>query len=278
MRVECNLSILRCGGLCSSGDLFLLGCISLLIISGCAPKLPQTVAVSGHELENVQSGLTSFLNQSCVTAIDSDVRIHWNGYGQQETYPATLLSATPSYLRLALVDPLGRSLLLLAADGNSFTMADNRKGVGYTGIMDSDFIHQYLPYGISGRDLFYWLSGRIRSEGMQILSTRRGKDDLLFWYEVDYNDRLIHLLGLDGDILSRHLVLDVDDSILYDVRYSEYTVITGECRWPGRIVVAGDGLPAELILEFTRTYSFAPVAAQRFHIQLPSHFTVHEVE
>ncbi len=277
VRVKCSLSILRCGGLYSSGHLFFLGCISLLIISGCASKLPQTLAVSGHELEIAQSGLTRFLQQPCVTAIDSDVRLQWQVYGHQETYPATLLAATPSFLRFAIVDPLGRPLMLLAADGDSFALADNRKGIGYTGQMDSDFIHQYLPYGISGNDLFYWLSGRVPAVGMLVLSARKGRDDALYWHEVDYGDRLTHLLGLDQELLRRHLILD-GDTILYDVEYSGYTDTTEECKWPGRIVITGDRLSADLILEFTKTYSFSPLSEQHFQLRLPPHFTVHEVD
>lgn len=258
------------------GKLF-SACVFFLLLSGCAPKLPQTVAVSGHELEIGQSGLNRFLQQPCVTAIDSDVRLQWQVYGHQETYPATLLAATPSFLRFAIVDPLGRSLMLLAADGSSFTLADNRKGIGYTGQMESDFIYKYLPYGISGKDVFYWLSGRIRSNGMQILSTRKGKDDTFFWYEVDYGDRLIHLLGVDGDLLNRHLVLD-GETILYDVQYSGYTDTTAECRWPGKIVITGERLTTDLTLEFTKTYSFSPLSEKLFQLRLPSHFTVHAVD
>ncbi len=250
----------------------------LLFVSGCASKLPRTVAVSGPNLEVVQDRLNRFLDQSCVTAIDSDVRLGWQAYGQQETYPATLLSTFPAYLRFAVVDPLGRPLLLLAITGNTFTLADNREAEGYTGLLDSDFIHQYLPVGISGDDLFFWISGRVRQQGLQVLSARRAEDGELFWYEIDYGDRLIHLLGLDRDHLSRHLVLDEEDTVIFDVQYSGYSATPEECNWPGKIVVTGEALAADFILDFTRIYSFSPLQEHLFQLQLPPHFMVREVK
>lgn len=250
----------------------------LLLVSGCASKLPRTVAVSGPDLDRVQARLSRFLDQSCVTAIDSDVRLGWSAYGREETYPATLLASFPSSLRFAVVDPLGRSLLLLAINGNTFTLADNREGEGYTGRLDSDFVHQYLPEGISGDDLFFWISGRIRQEGLQVLSASRAEDENLFWYEIDYGDRLIHLLGLARDHLSRHLVLDEEDTIIFDVQYSRYSDTPEECTWPGEIVVTGEKLAADLTLDFNRFYSFSPLREQLFQLQLPPHFTLHKVK
>ena len=250
----------------------------LLLMSGCASKLPQTVAVSGSDLEVVQERLNHFLDQSCVTAFDSDVRLGWQAYGQKETYSATLLATFPASLRFAVVDPLGRPMLLLVINGNTFTLADNIEGEGYTGRLDSDFIRRYLPEGISGDVLFFWISGRIRQQGLQVLSARRAEEGELFWYEIDYGDRLIHLLGLDRDHLIRHLVLDEEDTVIFDVQYSGYSATPEECIWPGKIVVTGEALAADFTLDFTRIYSFSPLQEQLFQLQLPPHFTVREVK
>ena len=236
------------------------------------------IAVSGPDLDLVQSRLTRFRDQSCVAAIDSDVRLGWQAYGQLETYPATLQATAPAFLRFAVVDPLGRPLLLLASNGSTFVLADNRTGVGYTGMADSDFIHQYLPEGIAVHDLFFWLSGRIRQDGLQVLSARKAEEGPLFWYEVDYGDRLIHLLGLDRDHLRRHLILDENDTILFDAQYSGYFETTEDCGWPGKIVVSGEGLAAAFTLEFTKMYSFSPLNDQLFQLQLPPHFAVRNVQ
>ena len=250
----------------------------LLLVGGCGSKLPRTVAVSGPDLDLVQSRLTRYFDQSCVAAIDSDVRLGWQAYGQLETYPATLQTTAPAFLRFAVVDPLGRPQLLLASNGSTFVLADNRKGVGYTGMTDSDFIHQYLPEGIASQDLFFWLSGRIRKDGLQVLSVRKAEDGPLFWYEIDYGDRLIHLLGLGRDRLSRHLVLDENETVLFDAQYSGYFNTTEDCDWPGKIVVSGEGLAAAFTLEFTKMYNFSSLDDQLFQLQLPPHFAVRKVQ
>lgn len=250
----------------------------LLLVSGCASKLPRTVAVSGQDLEIVQDRLNSFLEQSCVIAIDSDVRLGWSAYGREETYPATLQATFPANLRFAVVDPLGRSLLLLAINGNRFTFADNREGEGYTGRLDSDFIRQYLPEGISGEDLFFWISGQIRKKGLRVLSASRAVDGEFFWYEIDYGDRLIHLVALDRDHMSRHLVLDEKDTVIFDVQYSGYSATPEECVWPRTIEVTGEALAADFTLDFNRFYSFSPLQEKLFQLQLPSHFTVRKVK
>ncbi len=236
------------------------------------------MAVSGPELEVVRQRLHRFLDQSCVTSIDSDVRLEWHAYGRQETYPATLMAASPAALRFALVDPLGRPMLLLVIKDNTFMLADNRKGAGYTGKIDSEFIRRYLSDGVAGDTLFYWLSGRIQPLGMQVLSARRAEEGKLFWYELDYGDRLIHLIALDRHDLRRHLVLDQGDRIIFDVHYSEYSSTPQECGWPGKIEVAGEALAADFTLEYTRLYSFTPLKEQLFQLQLPPHFTVHKVQ
>ena len=250
----------------------------LLLVSGCGSKLPRTVAVSGPELEQAQAELDRFLEKSCVSSIDSDVRLEWQAYGQQGIYPATVQAASPAYFRFAVVDPLGRPVLLLVIDGRTFTLVDNKKGAGYTGRLDSDFIRRYLPESVSGADLFLWISGQVRQEGLRVLSARRAADGEVFWYEIDYGDRLLHLLALEHDQLVRHLVLDAEGTVIFDVQYRDYSATPADCGWPGKITVAGKAMAADFTLEFTRMYSFSPLPEQLFHLQLPQHFTVHQLQ
>ena len=138
-----------------------------LLLGGCALRLPQTERLNKTELKKAEEQLTAFLSQSCVDAVDSDVKLTWRAYAQQETYPAAMQAAAPALLRLALNDPLGRPLLLLGSDGSTFTLADNRKAVGYTGSTELKFIRRFLPAFIPADDLFFWLSGRVRPERLR---------------------------------------------------------------------------------------------------------------
>ena len=256
------------------------GLCCLLLVSGCASRLPRMLTVNGPELDQGQARLTRFLEKPCVQAVDADVRLAWQAYGQKGTYPATLQAMMPSFLRLAVVDPMGRPVVLLVMDGDSFSLVDNRSSEGYVGSMDSDFIGEYLPAGISSHDVFFWLSGRIRSRGLQVLSVRKAEQGDVFWYEVDYGNRLVHLLGLDKNSLRRHLILDEKGRIMVDVRYMNYpeSEETGDCSWPGKIELYGQDSAAVLFLQFTRMYDFAPLQKNVFQVKFPAHFIVHRVQ
>jgi hypothetical protein len=261
--------------------LFLLA--GVIAVSGCAPKLPRTLPVSGAELEQVENRLHSFLAQVCVTAVDSDVRVQGQAYGRQESWPAVLQAMAGGFVRFSVNDPLGRPVLLLTVDGadKTFVLADNSKSVGYRGALQSGFIREYLPEAVAGSDLFYWLSGRFERDGMEVLSMARDATEPLFWYTITYSGSRgqVHLIGLDEQgLLKAHLLVDnSNDAIIFAARYSGYTATVMDCSWPGRIEVSGRSLAADVVVDFSRVYSFKPLEKKIFELQLPAHFTVHTV-
>lgn len=250
----------------------------LLLAVGCTAKLPRTVPVSGDDFVQVQSRWAGFVEQGGPDAIDSDVRLGWQAYGKHAFYSATLLAAAPSFLRFALVDPLGRPLLLLVTDGTTFTLADNRNGQGYTGNLDSDFIRDYLPGAVSGRDIFSLLSGRAGDGAMEIVSARRAEKGELFWYETLSADGGRQMFGLGPNHLRRHLFLDALDRIILDVQYSGYSAAPEQNGWPGTIRLEGKGLAASFTVDFTQFYGFSLPDPKIFALRIPAHFTVHEVQ
>jgi outer membrane biogenesis lipoprotein LolB len=255
-------------------------CLAALLLGGCAARLPQqTTQLDGAELKRAEERLSRFLSQTCVEAVDSDVRLTWRAYAQQETYPASMQAAAPALLRLALNDPLGRPLLLLAADEKRFTMADNRKAQGYTGSTELRFVRRFLPAFIPVSDLFFWLSGRVRPERMQAAAVRVDRDGGLWWHGGSSDGKTVHILALDGkNRLSRHMIADKKtDEILFEARYSDHLATTSDCAWPGRIELSGKSLEADYAIEFSEIFSFAPLDRQRFQIKLPPHFKVKEM-
>ena len=256
------------------------GVCCLFLAGGCASRLPRTLDVNGSELDRGQAILSRFLKKPCASAVDADVRLAWQAYGQQGKYPATLQAMVPSFLRLAVVDPLGRPVVLLVTDGRTFSLADNRHAEGSVGSMDADFIQKYLPSGIFSHDLFLWLSGRIPTRGLQVLSIRKAEQGALFWYEINYGDRMVHLVGLNRKYLVRHLILDEKKRIIADVRYSNYSdpAEIEQYAWPGKIEISGKNSAAVLSLEFTRIYGFSPLQKKNFHLQFPEYFTVRRVQ
>ncbi|XCN71817.1 MAG: hypothetical protein Q3M24_16095 [Candidatus Electrothrix aestuarii] len=253
-------------------------CAALLILSACATTPPKTVEIQdSKELRQVESKLSRFLSQSCVNAVDCDVQLSWQAYGQGKTFSATMQAMHPSSLRLAMIDPLGRPLILLGAYGNKFTLADNNASIGYTGTMDLDVVRKFLPEFIPTTDLFYWLSGRVNRSGLQTVSTRMDAEDKLYWYEVAYtygvSKDMHHKLALNEENqLVRHMVLDADGDIHFEAKYSDYSPTPKMCGWPGRIEISGDALEADFTLVFTELFGFKSMEAKRFQIKIPPHF------
>ena len=258
-------------------------CAGLMILSGCAATPPKTVEISNSmELRKVESKLSDFLGQSCVNAVDCDVQLSWQAYGQGKTFSATMQAMQPSSLRLAMIDPLGRPLVLVGAHGNRFTLADNNESVGYTGTMDLDVVHKFLPEFVPTKDIFYWLSGRVNRSGMQTLSTRMDAEESLYWYEVAYTSgsskNMTHKLALnDANQLVRHMVLDADGDIQFEATYSEYLATPRTCSWPGKVEISGDALEADFTLIFTEIFDFKPMEEKRFQVKIPPHFEIRKI-
>jgi hypothetical protein len=263
-----------------------LWCAGLMMLNGCAATPPKTVEISsGTELREVESKLSRFLGQSCVNAVDCDVQLSWQAYGQGKTFSATMQAMYPSSLRLAMIDPLGRPLILLGAHENRFTLADNNESIGYTGTMDLDVVHKFLPEFIPKDDIFHWLSGRVNRSGMQTVSTRMDAEGNLYWYEVAYPGEpgengkdVTHKLALnDANQLVRHMVLDADGDIQFEATYSEYSKTPRTCSWPGRVEISGDALEADFTLLFTEIFDFKPMEQKRFQVKIPPHFEVRKI-
>ncbi|MGB5686746.1 MAG: hypothetical protein WBM35_13100 [Candidatus Electrothrix sp.] len=253
------------------------------MLNGCAATPPKTVEISSStELRQVESKLSRFLGQSCVNAVDCDVQLSWQAYGQGKTFSATMQAMHPSSLRLAMMDPLGRPLILLGVHGNKFTLADNNESIGYTGTMDLNVVQKFFPEFIPKGDIFYWLSGQVNRNGMQIVSTRMDAEESLYWYEIAYTSGsskdVTHKLALNKDNqLVSHMVLDADGDIQFEATYSEYSATPKTCSWPGRVELSGEALEADFTLVFTEIFNFKSMEQKRFQVKIPPHFEVRKI-
>ncbi|MCI5132025.1 MAG: hypothetical protein D3904_11000 [Candidatus Electrothrix sp. EH2] len=258
-------------------------CAGVLMLSGCAATPPETMEISNSEdLQQATSKFSRFLDQSCVNAVDCDMQLSWQAYGQGKTFSAAMQAMQPSSLRLAVTDPLGRPLILLGVHKNRFTLTDNNEAIAYTGTMDLDAVHKFLPEFIPTEDMFYWLSGRVNHTGIKTLSARTDAEKKLSWYRIIYpqgsSKDMPHLLGInEKKQLIRHIVLDADGDIQFEAKYSEYSETPEACSWPGRIDISGDALEADLHLVFTEIFHFKPMKDKRFQVKIPPHFEVRKV-
>lgn len=258
-------------------------CAGVLMLSACAATPPETMEISNSaDLRQAESRFSRFLNQSCVNAVDCDVQLSWQAYGQGKTFSAAMQAMHPSSLRFAVTDPLGRPLILLGVYKNRFTLTDNNESIAYTGTMDLDAVRKFLPEFIPTEDLFYWLSGRVDPKGIKTLSARTDAEKKLSWYEIIYpqggSKDMPHLLAVnENNQLIHHMVLDTDGDIQFEAKYSEYSETPKACGWPGRVEVSGDALEADLNLLFTEILHFKPMKDKRFQVKIPPHFEIRKV-
>ncbi len=217
-----------------------------------------------------------FVARPCGLAVDADLRIAWKAWGQERAVQATLLLQAPSFLRLALVDPLGRPVVLVTGDGTSFTLVDNRTAEAYTGPVEASFWKKYVPEILADQGLFFLLAGRLDADRYEVLEILRDREGRGYWYTLRCADQLRHQVLLTTDArMARHRILAGDEPVL-DVTY-EGMIGESPCPWPQILKIEGRKVSGRIVLEFERIYSTDPVARERFQLRLPSHVNLTRV-
>ncbi len=250
----------------------------LSLLSGCVGRLPVTEPIAPADREQALAPLSFFLKQGQCDWIDLDLEFSWQAYGSKESYSATMQAGTPALLRLAVVDPLGQPQVLFVANGTRFSLADKRTAEGVEGLLSSKYVQQFVPASVLKEDVFYWLSGRTRTCSLQDVRIYRDHNSSRLWYQFEDTHGLSHWLELAQHHLMRHILLGADGTFYLDVQYSDYAEIEGRCVWPSSVKIAGDHLPAELVLTVKKIYGTQPKDKQIFHFDMPTHFTAHVVE
>ena len=129
----------------------------LFMMPGCAPKIPHSLPLAESEISLIRNQLKEFQSRKCRESLDVDVTLEWEMYGKTEKIPGVLQLQSPSFIRYSVVDPLGRQLLILVSDGNTFSLVDNSKAKALTGHVHSDFWNKYIPNFITSEDHMSWL-------------------------------------------------------------------------------------------------------------------------
>ena len=253
----------------------------LVFLSGCAGKLPQTIAVNDSEKQQIFSRFNDFQSRVCDETIDADVSLVLTTLGKSEKASGILQVQTPSFIRYTATDPLGRSLFLLVTDGDTFTLANNRKGEGYTGFTNSSYFNKYVPTSILPEDIFSWLSGSLGQNRLLFEDMGRDKDNLQqIWLQAEGDDKNIHhvLFDLETEQILRRLVADNNRTILVDVRYENYVQDKSRCPWPMKVTVESKELTGTVTLYYGQIFFNAPLKPELFYLQLPPHFKINSVD
>lgn len=259
-------------------SLWLLCC--LLLLAGCAGKLPKTLPLAPEAQQEAAALWSGFLARQRPPGLDADIRLSWDVLGSKGAIAATVQLQRPALLRFAANDPLGRSLLLAVSDGTSFTMVDNRTGQAFHGTTGSKFWHSYVPEQIAPEDLFALLGGFVYQRGADKATPSQDEANAGYWYGWTDTRSMLHHVLLDraSGEMRRHLLVDHKGNQVLDLDYDDYRkeAATG-FFWPGRVRISGEAVTGTLTIQVEKVYSHATQGAAVFRLTPPPHFTVEEV-
>ena len=254
--------------------------LGLLILAGCATRLPPTEPLATDEHAEAEALFAGFVARPTPAAIDADLRLNWDFLGSKGGVAAVLQLQRPALLRFAANDPLGRALVLAVSDGAAFTLVDNRQGRVYQGSTDSKFWHSYVPESVAVADVFVLLGAMAPEGRRRVAESGRDKEGTGFWYVLDTSNGSTRHLLLDrrSGTMRRHLLVDDGEPVL-DIVYSGATGAdsTGY-QWPRELRVTGSAITGTLSVHIDTVFSDQPLPAATFRLTLPPHFTVERVE
>lgn len=254
--------------------------LGLLILAGCATRLPPTEPLATDEHAEAEALFAGFVARPTPAAIDADLRLNWDFLGSKGGVAAVLQLQRPALLRFAANDPLGRALMLAVSDGAAFTLVDNRQGRVYQGSTDSKFWRSYVPESVAAADVFVLLGAMAPEGTRRVAESGRDKEGTGFWYVLDTSNGSTRHLLLDrrSGTMRRHLLVDDGEPVL-DIVYSGATGAdsTGY-QWPRELRVTGSAITGTLSVHLDTVFSDQPLPAATFRLTLPPHFTVERVE
>ena len=264
----------------ASGRVLLL-VLAVLVLPGCAARIPSSLPLAESEKPYVLHRLQEFQSRKCGWSLDADVTLEWQMYGKREKIPGMLQLLSPAFFRYAVVDPLGRQLFILVSDGNNFTLVDNRKAKALTGPVDSHFWRNYIPGFIRANDYISWLTGRLPAGSFKVNEIRADRKSVdAVWLLTEWTDAIRQrvLFHPDTGQVARHIVEGANDAVLLDVTYSDYQEDDLDCSRPRLLQVEGAEVSGTGTVHFVKLLPEAAIPPRIFHLTLPEHFTVTTVE
>jgi hypothetical protein len=253
--------------------------LAVLLLAGCAGRMPLTTPLEKSEKELVSVGFAEFGKRDCPLSLDADITLEMQLLGKSEKSAGMLQYQGPSSLRYAMVDPLGRSLFIMVTDGYTFTMVYNREAKAVTGSTASRFWQDYVPRGVSTDDIVLLLAGKLPAN-LRLKDTRADQDGVGFWLYGVGTEGIRHEILFDRHIsrVLRHILKDGRETVLFDVIYDQYEAIDSPCPQPSALRIEGETITGSVILRFDRVFTDQAIPSQTFHITPPGHFLVQEVE
>ncbi|HSH12732.1 MAG TPA: hypothetical protein VLA15_03250 [Desulfurivibrionaceae bacterium] len=211
---------------------------------------------------------------ACARAVDAEVTMTIATPWQSGSMAGYLQLMAPGYLKFVGVNPLGQPLLITGTDGEtgSYVVPAERKI--YQGPLSAEAVLRYLPTGLDPTRSYYWLIGRLRPGQLSIMEVAGDLDRAGLWVEFRYEGEVRRELALFDPLrllLRRHLLLDEQGEVAFEVEYDSYS--TGECPLPGLVTIRGDRRYGHLLLRLDNWLPAETLTGDDFKITVPSDFT-----
>ena len=249
------------------------GLALLTLLAGCS-SLPKTAALNPAEQQSALSRLHDFASAMPSSSVDTGYDLAWDIMGQSGKTEAQLQMEAPDMLRFSALDPLGRLLYLAVADGQNFTLVDNRAATVQRGAVNGPLWRKHVHEPLAISSLMPLLGGRVEklpAYGIRAEQNPEKSGYWFFWKEGGLNHHL--LLDKKSGLVARHILAKDRGGILLDLRYTGYDRDrkTGYF-WPKLTEVEGRLVRGTLTLKRSGRLSFDPLPLSTFHPEIPSHF------
>jgi len=179
----------------------------------------------------------------------------------------------PGYLRFVGLNPLGQPLLILTTDGQNFSSILPTEMRAYEGPVSSPPFRRYVPERLRPETSYYWLSGRLRPGVVKVLKVTGDDDGSDLWVKLAYDDGAgREMVRFDPKRLSisRHLLLDERDRVVFEVGYGDYTA--PPCGLPGLVTIRDGRGKGTLELRLRDWRTAEPLTPQDFAVDIPPGF------
>lgn len=247
----------------------------LLMPAGCAYR-PARLALAEAEATGIRESFRRMVGGQavCARAVDAEVTVTISSPWQSGSMAGYLQLMAPGFMKFVGINPLGQPLLITATDGETgrYVLPGERKV--YEGPLSAAAVRRVLPVGLDPARSYYWLIGRLRPGLVKIREVAGDPDGNGVWVEFRYEGETRRELALFDplrQVLRRHLLLDEQGRVVFEVEYDSYPA--GECPMPELVTIRGDSRYGRLLLRLGNWLPAEALTGEDFKITIPTDFT-----
>lgn len=259
--------------------LFLVAFVWIFVfLAGCADRLPYLQPVTVDEDEKGRQLLDRMRKNKIPEALDADLELTWQGYGQTKNVAAELQAVKNGLFRLSVPDPIGRPMLLLVASEERFTLIDNRQGQVYTGPVLNKVVRKYIPAPFTLPLVYSLLIDGVPSSEPERIA-RDSENPAGFWYvfALDGGGKRLIMADFAHSFPLRQMLVSPENVVALDLRYSEFPPVKKK-QIPARLLVSGEKIPGTVTIDFRHFYPSPAFGPSIFRLSVPASFTVELVD